>query len=198
MWLFSRKNKRSDEELLQAYLQSGDKALIGDLFEKHVQTVYGVCLYYLNDKARAEDAVMQIFEKLMEDLRKTAIRNFRGWLSFVVRNHCINELRKDKVRRFVPENYLDFEMKDADADEEQRLSAITEDQMLRHMREALPLLKEKQRVCIELFYLKNQSYQEISTETGLQLNEVKSYIQNGKRNLKLKIEEKLSQSGDAE
>ncbi len=198
MWLFSRKNKRSDEELLQAYLLSGDKAIVGELFEKHVRTVYGVCLYYLSDKARAQDAVMQIFEKLIDDLKKTTVKNFRGWLSFVVRNHCINELRKDKTHRFVPESYLDFEVQETNAEEEQRLATVAEDQLLQHMRDALPLLKEKQRLCVELFYLKNRSYQEISTETGLQLNEVKSYIQNGKRNLKLKIEEKLRQSGNAE
>lgn len=198
MWLFSRKNKASDEELLRDYLTTSNKNIIGDLFEKHVRTVYGVCLFYLKDKAIAQDAVMQIFEKLIVELNKTEVKNFKAWLGFVVRNHCINELRKHKTKHFVPETYLDFEMKEAGLDEEERIASVTEDQLLRYMQEALPGLKEKQRLCVELFYIKNSSYQEISDQTGLSLNEVKSYIQNGKRNLKLKIEEKLKQGGHAE
>lgn len=188
MWLFSRKNKRSDEELLQEYLQSGNKALIGELFEAYVKTVYGVCLYYLKDKAIAQDAVMQIFEKLMTDLAKTEVRNFKGWLSFVARNFCINEIRKNKSQKIVPESYLDFEVRETTLEEEEKIAKVKEEQLLEHLKKALPSLKEKQRLCVELFYLKQRSYQEIAEETGLSLNEVKSYIQNGKRNLKLIIE----------
>lgn len=194
MWLFGRKNKRNDEELLQEYLQTGNKALVGELFETHVKTVYGVCLYYLKDKARAQDAVMQIFEKLMTDLAKTEIKNFKGWLSFVVRNFCINEIRKRKPGQFVPESYLEFEFQETTQDEEERIAKVKEEHLLTNLEKALPSLKEKQRLCVELFYLQQKSYQEITEETGLTLNEVKSYIQNGKRNLKLIIERMSSNS----
>src|SRR4051812_11384600 len=102
MWLFKKKDTLSDEALALNYFRSGDKALVGDLFEKHVKTVFGVCLFYFRDKDLAKDAVMQIFEKLITELRKTEIKNFKGWLSFVVRNHCIGELRKTKGKHFVP------------------------------------------------------------------------------------------------
>ena len=61
------------------------------------------------------------------------------------------------------------------------------------MEEAILLLNEGQRVCIELFYLKNRSYNEIVAATGYSANDVKSYIQNGKRNLKLKMESLMNE-----
>jgi RNA polymerase sigma-70 factor (ECF subfamily) len=190
MWLFSKKNKASDESLVQEYYRSGNKAMVGDLFERHVRTVFGVCLFYFRDKERARDAVMQIFEKLISELRKNEVKNFQAWLSFVVRNHCISELRKKKGKHFLPETYLDFEVEEANLEEEEKIARVNEEQLLHYMKQVLPALKESQRVCVEAFYLKNLSYQEISEMTGYALNEVKSYIQNGKRNLKLMIEEK--------
>lgn len=191
MWLFTGKNNRSDEELVSGYFRSGDKALLGYLFERHVKTVYGVCLFYFRDKDIAQDAVMQIFEKLIGDLRRTEVKSFKAWLGFVVRNHCISELRKNKGRIFLPETYLDFEIREASLEEEERIERVNEELMLEHMKEALPQLKENQRICIEGFYLKGRSYQDISEQSGFTLNEVKSFIQNGKRNLKLLIEQKL-------
>src|SRR5262249_24428494 len=119
------------------------------------------------------------------------VRHFKSWLGFVVRNHCISELRKKKDLRFVPESYLDFEMKEASPEEEEKISRVRDEQLLDYLKDSLPLLKEKQRTCLELFYLQDKSYQQISNSTGFSVNEVKSYLQNGKRNLKLLIEEKL-------
>jgi RNA polymerase sigma-70 factor (ECF subfamily) len=193
MWLFSKKNSASDEALVLDYFRSGNKEVIGDLFERHVKTVFGVCLFYFRDKDQAKDAVMQIFEKLMIDLRKSEVKNFKGWLSFVVRNFCISELRKLKGKHFLPETYLDFEIQETTQAEEERLNKISEDALLEQMKNSLGELKENQRICIEAFYLKGWSYHQISEETGFSINEVKSYIQNGKRNLKLLIEEKSEQ-----
>lgn len=197
MWLFGKKNIASDEELALDYFRSGDKRLVGDLFEKHVKTVFGVCLFYFRDKDIAKDMVMQIFEKLMVELRRTEVRNFKAWLGFVVRNSCINELRKNKGRYFVPEKYLDFELKSTTHEEEEKISGVSDEQLLRYLEESLPSLKKDQRTCVGLFYLKGLSYQEICGLTAFTLNEVKSYIQNGKRNLKLMICEKIkAESGD--
>ena len=194
MWLFKKKNTLSDEELVMNYFNTGNKQLVGDLFEKHVKTVFGVCLFYFRDKDQAKDAVMQIFEKLMFDLQKTQVKNFKAWLSFVVRNYCISEIRKGKGKHFVPETYLDFEMAPTSLEEEEKLEQVNDERMLDYMKEVLPELKESQRRCLELFYLKNFSYQQISEQLQFSINEVKSYIQNGKRNLKLLIEEKIKQN----
>ena len=197
MWLFKKKQFNTDEEIAHEYYITGNKALVGDLFEKHVKTVFGVCLFYFKDKDVAKDMVMQIFEKLITELKKSEVKNFKGWLSFVVRNYCISELRKNKNKHFVSESYLDFEVSPTSYEEEEKINSINNDVLLEYMKECLPLLKENQKICIELFYLQNLSYQQISAKTTLSLNEIKSYIQNGKRNLKLLIEQKQNSTKHA-
>lgn len=191
MWLFKKKEYSGDEELLKAYKQTGNKELFADLFKKHVSVVYGTCLFYLQDKAEAQDATMVLFEKLMIEINKSDINNFKGWLSFVVRNHCISLIRKNKVQSRNVKSYYEFEYDDPNAQTEEKISAIDDELMLDNMKQCLPKLKENQRICVELFYLKDKSYQEIANETSFTLNEIKSHIQNGKRNLKLLLEEQI-------
>lgn len=189
MWLFKKKEYNSDEELLRHYKQSGNKELFADLFKKHVSVVYGTCLFYLQDKDEAQDATMQLFEKLMLDINNREIDNFKGWLSFVVRNHCISLIRKNKSQSKNIKSYYEFEYETPNYEEEEKINSVNDDVLLEKMKDCLPKLKENQRVCVELFYLKNKSYQDIANETNFSLNEIKSYIQNGKRNLKLLIED---------
>jgi RNA polymerase sigma-70 factor (ECF subfamily) len=189
MWLFKKKEYSSDEELLKHYKQSGNKDLFADLFKKHVSVVYGTCLFYLQDKDEAQDATMQLFEKLMLDINNREIDNFKGWLSFVVRNHCISIIRKNKSQNKNIKSYYEFEYEDANYETEEKINTVSDDVMLENMKQCLPKLKENQRLCVELFYLNNKSYQDIANQTGFTLNEIKSYIQNGKRNLKLLLED---------
>lgn len=197
MWLFKKRDFATDEELATNYYNSGDKELVGLLFEKHVKTVFGVCLFYFRDKDVAKDAVMQIFEKLITELKKTEVKNFKGWLSFVVRNYCISEIRKNKNKYKLPESYLDFEIQETTLDVEEKILGVSDEIMLEQMHACMMELKENQKVCVDLFYLKNQSYQQISEKTNFSLNEVKSFIQNGKRNLKLLIEQKIKNNKNA-
>lgn len=189
MWLFKKKEYNSDEELLKHYKQTGDKEIFADLFKKHVSVVYGSCLFYLQDKDEAQDATMQLFEKLMLDVNNREIENFKGWLSFVVRNHCISIIRKNKSQTKNIKSYYEFEYEAPNSDTEEKINSVSDDVLLENMQLCLPKLKENQRICIELFYLKNKSYHDIANETAFTLNEIKSYIQNGKRNLKLLLEE---------
>ena len=189
MWLFKKKEYLSDEELLADYRKSGNKDLFADLFKKHVSTVYGTCLFYLQDKDEAQDATMQLFEKLMPDLKSRDINNFKAWLSFVVRNHCISLIRKNKTSSKNIKSYYEFEYEDTTYEAEEKIGSVSDDVLLQEMKNSLPKLKEKQKQCVALFYLQNKSYQDIAQETGFSLNEIKSHIQNGKRNLKLLIEE---------
>lgn len=191
MWLRGKDNTVNDEELAVRYFETGDQSVFGILFERHVKTVYGVCLFYFRDEDKAKDVAMHVFEKLMQELRKSRVKYFKAWLSFVVRNFCISELRKEKGKKFLPETYLDFEIQEASLEEEERIEQVNDETMLRFLEHNMTKLKENQRKCIELFYLRERSYQEVAQETGYSLNEVKSYIQNGKRNLKLLIEEQI-------
>ena len=188
MWLFNKKVNKTDEDLLAAYKESGDKNVFADLFKNHVNTIYGTCLFYLQDKDEAKDEVMNVFEKLLLDLKQNDIKNFKAWLSFVVRNHCISVIRKKNTAFKNVKSYYDYEHKETTYETELKIETVSDDKLMERMQECLSQLKETQRKCIELFYLKDLSYQQISELTGYEINEVKSYIQNGKRKLKLMIE----------
>lgn len=196
MWFFNKHNStavtdkiKSDEELLEEFKKTGNKELFAELFKKHVKTVYGTCLFYLQDKAEAQDATMQIFEKLLLDINSQSIQNFKGWLGFVVRNHCISLIRKTKTGLKNQQQFYEFEYSETSLEEEQQIARVGEERLLEQMKQCLPKLKEAQRLCVELFYLKQQTYQQIVEQTTFSINEVKSHIQNGKRNLKLLIEQ---------
>ncbi|MFN8276954.1 MAG: sigma-70 family RNA polymerase sigma factor [Chitinophagales bacterium] len=178
----------TDEDLVQMYRNSHNTAYIGELYVRYTHLVMGVCMKYLKDEAAAEDATMQIFEKLIQELKKHHVQAFKPWLHTVVKNHCMmhfrqetrqqkNELELKKSRAGDVENPFDEHL---ETEQEKH-------EVLEQLKSGLGRLKEGQRQCIELFYLQNKSYQEIAGQTGYSINEVKSYIQNGKRNLKLFI-----------
>ena len=185
----------SDEELVHRYRNSYDPIYIGELYYRYTHLVFGVCMKYLKDEMAAEDATMQIFEKLISELKKHHITSFKPWLHTVVKNYCMMLFRKDTV-----EGKRKAEMKfvigtGMENPEENHLQdAQDKEFILLHLKDGMDALKEEQRECIELFYLKNIPYSEISTITGFSMNEVKSNIQNGKRNLKKYITAKNEQS----
>jgi RNA polymerase sigma-70 factor (ECF subfamily) len=182
----------TDAELLAAYRASGDKALVGELYTRYAHLVYGLCLNYFRDREVARDAVLQLFEKLFESLKKNEPENFKMWLTFVARNFCISELRKQKVQRERTENYLRDEDEPLIDDPESTVieDAQQREEKLKKLENAVMALEDEQRTCIELFYFKDKSYREIADITGFSEKMVKSHLQNGKRNLKLILEEK--------
>lgn len=166
-----------DRELLQKYRDSLDLQVLGVLYHRHMHLVYGVCLKYLKQEEDSKDAVMHIFEKLISAVTKQEIDNFNSWLYVVTKNHCLMELRSRRKQQRLQENARAImEI----APEVRPNGEEKEEQLAR----ALLTLPEHQKVCLELFYYQNMSYQEIARETGYGLKKVKSYIQNGKRNLK--------------
>jgi RNA polymerase sigma factor (sigma-70 family) len=187
MFLFQKKNisEKSDEELFHLYRMKGDRHAITELFKRYANKVLYACAFYFEDKEKAKDAVMQIFQKIMEEVKGKEILNFKGWLSFVIRNHCISELRKEKSAFKRHADFYEFEYELPNEESENRIAGMNDEEMIERMGIAMKHLKETQRQCLSLFYLHQKSYKEISEMTGFSQNEVKSYIQNGKRNLKL-------------
>ena len=180
--------KLSDAQLIERYKSSLDKYYIGELYKKYTHLVFGICLKYLKNEDESKDATMVIFEKLMDDLLKHEVNNFKGWLHMVTKNHCLMNLRKNNPLSFVEQ----IEDKDLYHVELARNMHQEDDtySSLDGLNEALAVLNVEQKVCVELFYLKEKCYQQIALETGFSLNQVKSYIQNGKRNLKNYLTEK--------
>lgn len=183
-------NSYTDEELIARYKETEDPEWVGYLFDRYAQLVFLVSMKYLKDTAESEDAAMQVFEKLLFDLKRYEVRIFKGWLHMVVRNHCLMllEQRKRKHRQVeeikyesdVMETHSEFDLMSEPSEEE-----IT----LLRMQKALEQLNDQQRYCLDLFYLQKKSYQEVADISGFTLKQVKSYIQNGKRNLKIMLSE---------
>jgi RNA polymerase sigma-70 factor (ECF subfamily) len=181
------KNKevgQTDEELIRLYRLERHLHWVSTLYLRYTSMVYGVCLKYLKDRETARDSVMQLYELLIKDLLEHDVRNFRGWLYVKTRNHCLMELRsrkrlpQEEISPFLMENGL------AQHPEEEVMLQRDSDKL----NKCLQSLAPPQQRCITLFYLEEKCYREISGITGFDPNQVKSYIQNGKRNLKICME----------
>ncbi len=179
--------KESDENLIREYLSTKNLELLGALYQRYTYMVYGVCLKYYKDREESKDTVMQIFERLIDEIEKHEVGNFRAWLYVMTKHYCLRQLQKKnssskKFKQFYDEKIMESTIELSPIDE------IPEKDLSSALRECIEKLKIEQKNCIELFYLKEKCYQEVSEELSIPLNKVKSYIQNGKRNLKICLE----------
>ncbi len=188
MWFRNKKthHQQSDAELIATYKKDGDTAVVGVLYQRYGHLVYSICYKYLRDEDMSKDAVLNIFEKLFDDLKKYEVTNFSSWIHSVARNNCLAVQQKEKNK--IP---LEHTMADVEMEQEAELEIYAH---LPNLPEAIESINEQQRICIQLFYLEKKSYVEISTQTGYDLNQVKSFIQNGKRNLKNYLLNKKNES----
>jgi RNA polymerase sigma factor (sigma-70 family) len=180
----ARIQEQDDAALIARYKSDGDLEALGTLYNKYMHLVFGVCLNYLKDEELSKDAVMQIFEELVLKLKIHEVQNFKSWLHVLTRNHCLMALRKQSKHTIVSiddtfvEN-TDFVHLDMDHTKENKLTV---------MEKCMETLPEEQRLSVDLFYLQEKCYKEVADITGYEMLKVKSYIQNGKRNLKICIE----------
>lgn len=177
----------SDQELLEHFYSDKNNDWLGILFPRYTLLLFGVCMKYLKNEEEAKDCVQQIFLKAITELHKYRVDYFKSWLYMVAKNHCLMKLR-DKNKRPVEINETVMGSPDEDAD----FNLLEQkDKTISLMETALDELNEEQKKCIKLFYLEKLSYQQVAQRTGYNLMQVKSYIQNGKRNLKQMIEKRL-------
>jgi len=171
----------TDAELVAAYQKSSELDVLAMLYQGYMELVYGVCLKYLPDEDSAKDAVMNIFEELINKLKNHQVDNFRGWLHVVAKNHCLMQLRSAKNVKTTALNESVVQL-----EENLHLNGVMDkESQLEQMTGCIQTLPGEQKQCIELFYLQNKSYNEIVDITGFDWNSVRSYIQNGRRNLKI-------------
>jgi len=174
----------TDKELVALYKQSGDLAILGELYQRYMELVYGVCLKYFKEPETAKDSVMQIFEELVLKLKKHEVENFKGWLHQLAKNYCLMQLR-------TPKNMKTVEMKIELVQSEENVhlnGALEKEENFKKLEYCLNILTEDQRQAIKLFYLDGKCYNEIVEITGQEWNQVRSLIQNGRRNLKICME----------
>ncbi len=181
---------KTDDNLLRDFSDTGDPDVLGELYTRYMHLVYGVCLKYLKNREESMDAVMQIFEKLITEIPKQKIENFRSWLHVVSKNYCLMQLRsqrsvREKFEEWIndPEIFMEnsISLHPIDEDDQDLEKALSE---------CIEKLKDEQKKCIRQFYYDNRCYSEIAQNLDLGENIVKSHLQNAKRNLKLCLEEK--------
>lgn len=173
-----------DEELLARFRADGNNDWLGILLERYTLLLFGVCMKYLKHEEQAKDCVQQVFLKALSEVPKYKIDNMGGWLYQVAKNMCLSLLRSKKDHS--SEDQLQYLVQP----EEIPLSALIEkERHIDKLKAELGNLKEDQRICIASFYLEKKSYHQIAEETGFDIKQVKSHIQNGKRNLRMKLEE---------
>ena len=187
---FIQQNIMQDAEdawLIGEYKATGKLDLLAALYQRYMNLVYGVCLKYFDEEA-SKDAVMQIFEELISKLKIHEVQHFKSWLHVLARNHCLMKLRAMKNKESRQVSIDDYPVVENEENGHHENGMTLEDN-LQSMEKCLEGLPEEQKRSVDLFYLKEKSYREVSTITGYELNKVKSYIQNGKRNLKICMEQ---------
>lgn len=179
----------SDQELLERFYGSHDNQWLGIVLQRYTLLLLGVCMKYLKNEDEAKDAVQQVFLKTITELHKYKVDYFKSWLYMVAKNHCLMKLRDRQGKQ-------PFELKEQQLmtpeEENNKNLHIEKDRQLELMAMCLEELNSEQQQCVTLFYLEKKSYQEIAEKTGYSLMQVKSHIQNGKRNLKILLEKKLA------
>ena len=178
-----------DKELLDRFYTDLDNRWLGILLQRYTMLLLGVCMKYLKNEEDARDSVQQIFLKVITELQKYKVEYFKSWLYMVAKNHCLMKIRDRHGR--IPVELTSNMTGDHEDAMEQRNALIEKDQTLTAIAESLDELSKEQQQCVTLFYLEKKSYQQISGITGYNLLQVKSFIQNGKRNLKNIVEKKI-------
>ena len=180
-------NQQTDKELVTAFKQHHDIKYLSVLYQRYMDLVFGVCLKYFKDAECSKDAVMDIFEELNTKLKLHEVDNFKGWLHVLTRNYCLMQLRSPRNLKTSEWN-ADF-MQSAEVTHLPN-EALEKEESFKYLEACIETLPADQKQSIELFYLHKKCYNEIAIITGFEWNKVRSFIQNGKRNLKLCLEEK--------
>lgn len=176
----------SDQDLIFQYKKGNDPDVLGQLYSRYVALVYGLCLKYLEDRERSKDAAMQIFELLAAELHIHEISNFKGWMYVFSKNYCLMELRKQKSLRKKEEIWL-IQQKDfmETADDLHPIDGDENPELNEALKNCIEKMKEDQQLCVRMFYFERKCYRQITAEIGFDEKKVKSLLQNGKRNLKI-------------
>lgn len=195
MLFFKKKHKpQSETDLLKEYRQTGDLSVLGKLYEPQMEMVFAIAMKYCKDEDDAKDTVMQIFEELIPKLKQHEVENFKAWLGMVARNFCLMALRKKNLVIADGEIFTDDDSSENHFMEFSTIEHLNDDfdveQNLTKLEDCLKTLNLEQKQSVELFFMQEKTYQEVSQLTGFEINKVKSYLQNGKRNLKNCIENK--------
>jgi RNA polymerase sigma-70 factor (ECF subfamily) len=184
--LFLRNKIKTDEELAEMFRKDKDMEILGELFHRYMDMIMGLCMKYFKNTVDSEDAVMEIFEVLARRLPNHQVKHFKSWIYSLSSNHCLDILRKKK-RDFSREGekhlMYSMEVKRQYSDEliEEKSN---QEKLLLSMEDCMKQLVDKQKQCVQLFYIDKMKYEEVSKALEITWSQTRSFIQNGRRNLK--------------
>jgi RNA polymerase sigma factor (sigma-70 family) len=183
----------SDQQLLSSFYKTKDNEWLGVLFPRYTLLIFGVCMKYLKDEQNAKDATQQIFVKCIDELQKYPVEYFKSWVYMITKNYCLMQLRHHPSKKAINIDDVSYSIKDESKSsdiEELKEKEVTLELMVSSLAE----LTIEQQQCVTLFYLEKKSYQEIAEHLNINYMQVKSAIQNGKRNLKIIVQKKLNKA----
>ena len=187
-------NTYTDTELLQHFRKTADSRWLGWLFERYSLLVFGVCMKYLRNATDAQDATQHVFEKALGEVGKYEIPFFKSWIYSVAKNHCLMQLRSKNSKPGTTDELPEETSAELLTDQELKMKELLMEEQSHQLKAALHELNPEQRICVDMFYLERLSYHEIETKTGYSFAQVKSHIQNGKRNLRIILEKKIREN----
>jgi RNA polymerase sigma factor (sigma-70 family) len=192
VFLRNIQGNETDRELLEAFKQTGNREHLSTLYQRYMDLVYGVCLKYFKETERSKDAVMDIYIELEKKLLQHEVENFRGWLHVLARNYCLMQLRSPRNMKTT-----EFSANFMQSGENAHLDSehVVKEENLNRLKHCVDGLPAEQQQSVALFYLENKCYNEITAITGYDWNKVRSYIQNGRRNLKICMEQRQNGAG---
>ncbi len=168
--------EETDFELLDRFRRHGDRAAFERIVARHRPWLHRVCARLLRSDEAARDATQDVFARVLNRLDTFRGDNFPGWLKAIAVNCCLNTIDRDK--RWAPLEAAG-EAPAADLGPELQLLRLEEGVRARHLIARLP---ERQKIVFCLKYIDDCSYQEIERLTGFSNKEVKSFLQNARRN----------------
>lgn len=182
--------KLSDEDIISLYKEKQWSSCIDELYQRYSHLVFGVCLKYVKQIENAEDITLTLFTSLTQKLLQHQVQHFKSWIYVSARNSSLMFLRANKKsEELMQDDYLFDESEFLLEEKHQK------DELLDNLSAVFDELKEEQKMCIQLFYLEKKSYEEVAQLTNYTLKEVKSHLQNGRRNLKILLEKRKASHG---
>jgi RNA polymerase sigma-70 factor (ECF subfamily) len=158
------------EDLLVELCASGDRLAQKVLYEKFYPYLLGVCLRYVVDSSKAEDILHDCFIKIFRNIHKfRSDAQLKTWLTRVVINHNLDQLRKKRyfksVEELSPGEEEELEIK------EEAIAYLTCQEVLQR----IELLPVGYRTVLCLYSIDGLSHKEIGKELGI--NEASSRSQ---------------------
>ena len=179
-----RKEGEADDLLIVSQVVCGQKDLFRLLIRRYERAVYGMGLSFFRNEEDASDFVQEVFLKAYRNLSRFEGRSrFSTWLYKIAYNSAINGVNRKKEYQSLAEEVTYSLVSDLETPENILLRKAAKQAVL----EALKDLPERYRVCVDMFFFYDLSYQEIEVITGIPVNTIKSHVFRAKKILREKL-----------